>query len=72
MGADGVAIAFVTREQGEELTAIENLINLQIPQEGIDGFQAAAPRVQAKDHVPPPKITIPVFGRQVRRYRRGL
>src|SRR5438093_13148723 len=30
MGADGVAIAFVTREQGEELTAIETLINNQI------------------------------------------
>src|SRR5262249_17725729 len=30
MGADGVAIAFVTKEQGKELTAIETLMNHQL------------------------------------------
>src|SRR5207245_10012336 len=30
MGADGIAIAFVTRQQGQELTAIETLINNQL------------------------------------------
>src|SRR6516225_7749875 len=40
MGADGVAIAFVTPEQGEQLTAIEMFINMQPHQERIDGFQA--------------------------------
>jgi ATP-dependent RNA helicase DeaD len=72
MGADGVAIAFVTREQGHELTAIENFINLQIREERIDGFQAIAARIDTKVEATPPKPMMPVFGRQVRRYRRGL
>jgi ATP-dependent RNA helicase DeaD len=71
MGADGVAIAFVTREQGEELTAIEAFINLQLDEDRIDGFRAAAPRVEKHIHIEPRTI-MPVFGRQVRRYRRGL
>ena len=71
MGADGVAIAFVTREQGSELTAIEGYINRQIPEEQIAGFQAAAPRVCATE-VERPKVTIPVFGRHIRRYSRRL
>src|SRR5229473_1989183 len=35
MGADGVAIAFVTPEQGEQLTAIENYINTQLEKDQI-------------------------------------
>ena len=38
MGARGVAISFVTAEQGKELTNIEMLINRQIPQRLVTGF----------------------------------
>src|SRR6202011_5241824 len=47
MGADGIAIAFVTPEQGEELTNIEALINHQVAQDCIEGFEAFKPRVVA-------------------------
>jgi ATP-dependent RNA helicase DeaD len=72
MGADGVAIAFVTREQGMELTAIETLINNQLAEDRIEGFDAFVPRVQPEAEIAAPKPVIPVFGRSVRRYRRGL
>lgn len=39
IGADGVAIAFVTREQGKQLTAIETLINREIPEDQLNGFR---------------------------------
>jgi ATP-dependent RNA helicase DeaD len=84
MGKDGVAIAFVTPEQGELLTNIEMFINKQIPEEKIKGFQAFKPRKQepprhaavksANGAVPaaapePPKPAAkPVFGRKVKKY----
>ena len=72
MGADGVAIAFVTREQGQELTDIENLINKQLTEDGIDGFQAARPRLHQPVETAAPRQIVPVFGRSVRRYSRRL
>jgi ATP-dependent RNA helicase DeaD len=73
MGADGIAIAFVTPEQGDQLTAIEAFINKQLDKDGIDGFQAFSPRVKVADlNVEPPKPVIPVFGRRTRRYSRRL
>lgn len=39
MGSFGKAISFVTREQGAQLTEIEVLINKQILQDCIEGFQ---------------------------------
>ena len=39
MGAEGKAFTFVSSEQGEELTKIENLINMVIPQATIEGFE---------------------------------
>jgi ATP-dependent RNA helicase DeaD len=71
MGADGVAIAFVTREQGNQLTAIELFINKQIDQNSFDGFRAFEPKTKVEEE-PTPRVTSPVFGRTVRRYRRGL
>ena len=71
MGADGVAIAFVTPEQGEQLTAIELLINKQIEQDRIDGFEALPPRLKEKEPEEPRPI-IPVFGRRTRRYSNRL
>ena len=38
MGARGKAFTFVTRDQGEELTKIESLINMIIPQAQVEGF----------------------------------
>ena len=40
MGKDGLAYMFVCPDQGEPLTAIENLINKSIPAHKIDGFEA--------------------------------
>jgi ATP-dependent RNA helicase DeaD len=73
MGADGVAVAFVTPEQGEELTAIEMLINKQLEEYKIEGFRAHTPRAPKADEPPPaPKPVVPVFGRRVRRYSNRL
>ena len=50
MGASGKAYTFVTRDQGEMLTRVENLINMQIPQLQLDGFEASPPP-RGKDRV---------------------
>lgn len=44
MGARGVAVTFVTRDEGSELTAIEALINREIPSHKIEGFKASSHR----------------------------
>jgi ATP-dependent RNA helicase DeaD len=38
MGAEGKAFTFVLRDQGEMLTKVENLINMLIPVEAVEGF----------------------------------
>ncbi len=67
IGADGVAVAFVTPEQGDRLTDIEAFINKEIDQELIDGFQAYTPRPRKED---PTEFKAPthVFGRRVKKY----
>jgi ATP-dependent RNA helicase DeaD len=40
MGAKGKAFTLVARDQGEELTRIENLINMVIPVATLEGFEA--------------------------------
>jgi ATP-dependent RNA helicase DeaD len=70
MGADGVAIAFVTPEQGPQLTAIEALINKQVEQDFVADFEAFAPRVPQGPEAP--RVIMPVFGRRTRRYSRRL
>jgi ATP-dependent RNA helicase DeaD len=40
MGKDGLAYMFVCPDQGEPLTAIENLINKTIPPLPLEGFEA--------------------------------
>jgi ATP-dependent RNA helicase DeaD len=73
MGADGIAIAFVTPEQGELLTNIECLINKQIPADRIEGFQAVRPKQPEPARAPEaPKPVVPVFGRRVKRYSNRL
>jgi len=73
MGADGRAIAFVTPEQGEQLTNIECFINKIIEPEQLEGFEAV-PRRQsgAKREPEPPKPVVPIFGRRVKRYSNRL
>jgi ATP-dependent RNA helicase DeaD len=70
MGADGVAIAFVTPEQGEQLTAIEAFINHQLEPDGIEGFRAFEPRKKTEPEAPRP--VVPIFGRRVKRYSNRL
>ena len=46
MGKDGVAYLFVCPDQGEPLTAIENLVNRVIPPLEVQGFSQARKRVE--------------------------
>lgn len=56
MGATGKAFTFVTREQGEELTKVEALINMVVPQAMVEGF---TPSPEPSDWTPqrPGEIT---------------
>ena len=72
IGADGVAVAFVTPEQGDQLTEIERYINKQIEEDQIPGFQTYTPRVRADKTAEAPKPSVPVFGRRVKRYSNRL
>src|SRR5689334_18570588 len=46
MGATGKAFTFVGRDQGEQLTKVENLINMVVPLASVEGFE---PRPQPSD-----------------------
>lgn len=71
MGADGVAISFVTPEQGKELTAIEGHINKLIEPVELEGFAAVPPPREKKEEAPPaPKQ--PVYGRRTKKYSNRL
>ncbi|MEM6314729.1 MAG: DEAD/DEAH box helicase, partial [Planctomycetota bacterium] len=84
MGASGKAYTFVGREQGDELTKIESLINILIPQGEVEGFQATPepstnrsgrspmPQVETKPDPKPeePKPTRRYAGRVARTRRR--
>jgi ATP-dependent RNA helicase DeaD len=72
MGADGIAIAFVTPEQGKELTAIESFINQMIPEDRLDGFEGVTKVAQEAAEPEQPKPVVPVFGRRVKRYSNRL
>jgi ATP-dependent RNA helicase DeaD len=74
IGADGIAIAFVTPEQGQHLTEIESFINKMIPEDRIDGFEAYTPKAVRLQNAPPepPKVVQKVFGRRVKRYSNRL
>ena len=70
MGADGIAIAFVTPEQGKQLTNIEMFINHQLKQDQIAGFQAYTPRPPKSEEESKPAAQ--VFGHRARKYSRWL
>jgi ATP-dependent RNA helicase DeaD len=69
MGKDGVAISFVTPEEGKELTRIEDFINKMIPEDRFEDFQAYEPRVRNPEEFKP---AAPIFGRRIRRYSQRL
>jgi ATP-dependent RNA helicase DeaD len=71
LGADGIAVAFVTPEQGDRLTAIESFINKEIPEERLEGFEAYRPRVRVEQPAEF-KPVAPVFGRRVKKYSNRL
>ena len=71
MGKDGIAIAFVTPEQGELLTDIEIVVNRLLEQQRFANFEAYRPRTRSADPEAP-KRAAPVFGRQQKRYSRRL
>lgn len=56
MGAGGKAYTFVTREQGDELSRVENMINMVIPHETIDGFVPRPPPEQKPISTPMPHV----------------
>jgi ATP-dependent RNA helicase DeaD len=72
IGADGVAYAFVTPEQGQYLTDIEVFINREVPEERIEGFQAYRARSRAPKPAEEHKPVTPVFGRRTKRYSNRL
>ncbi len=72
MGADGVAISFVTPEQGGQLTDIETTINHLIQADSIEGFEAFAPKLKVNKSDADVKPTKKVFGRVRRQYSNRL
>ncbi len=71
MGKNGIAIAFVTPDQGQQLTDIENFINKQIPEDCHEDYKPFRPikKVATKEA---PKEAVPVFGRRHKRYSRRV
>lgn len=71
MGAAGKAFMLVTREQGPELTKIESLINMVIPQATLEGFEprpAPADWTVEKPGFEPSKPSTPTPSRFERAY----
>ena len=65
MGAKGVAITFVTREEGKRLTEIEKLINQEVPLRKVPGFTPRPPEERPKEapkRVPLSRFQAPVHG----------
>lgn len=71
IGNDGVAISFVTPEQGELLTSIEIQVNRLLEEERMAHFTAYTPRVK-EDKPAAAKTSGPVFGRRTKKYSRRL
>jgi ATP-dependent RNA helicase DeaD len=69
MGADGVAFSFVSVDQGDLLTRIEDYINLQLMTDSIPGFVSFTPRLVEESA---PKEHAPVYGKRTRRYSNRL
>ena len=71
MGAAGKAFTFVTSEQGDELTKVESLINMVIPQAMLEGFEprpAPSDWTLEKPGAEPATVSAPVPSRFERAY----
>ncbi len=72
MGAQGKAFTFIARDQGDELTKIENLINMVVPQATVQGFEPSPPPADWTDEKPvygaPTEPAKPVVSRFERPY----
>ncbi len=72
MGRKGKAFTFVGKEQGDELTKVENLINMVIPVAVVEGFEARPAPADWTDHKPGefPGVGGPAAQPVVNRYQR--
>jgi ATP-dependent RNA helicase RhlE len=57
MGARGVAITFVTSEQGKELTNVERLINLEVLERRVPGFVPTPPKPEPSETARPAPVS---------------
>ena len=60
MGARGVAITFVTREEGKELTNVERLINREVTERQVDGFVPRPLQEPKPEPEPTSRLSAPV------------
>jgi ATP-dependent RNA helicase DeaD len=73
IGANGIAIAFVSPDQGERLTKVEMFINQMLEKREVEGFESVRPKDPAPEKPPEaPKTSQPVFGRRVKKYSNRL
>jgi ATP-dependent RNA helicase DeaD len=72
MGKGGKAFTFVSKDQGDELTKVENLINMVVPQATVEGFEPSPPPADWTDEKPvfgaPSEPAKPVVSRFERPY----
>jgi len=52
MGKGGKAYTFVGKDQGDELTKVENLINMVVPQAKVESFEPRPPPADWTEHKP--------------------
>jgi len=71
MGAKGKAFTFIGRDQGEELTRIENLINMVIQQATLNGFEPRPTPADWTEQKPMDAPSKPVMSRFDRPYGAG-
>lgn len=57
MGARGIAITFASRDEGSQLTNIEQLIDRQVPQRTVDGFRPRPPREDSQEPEQPERVS---------------
>lgn len=72
IGADGIAILFVTPDQGLKLTNIEIFINKEIPEQKVEGFDAYTPRPPKSPEEEERKAPSQVYGRRTKKYSNRL
>ncbi len=71
MGAEGKAYTFVGRDQGDELSKVENLINMVVPLGTLEGFEASPTPADWEDRsgfAPPSEPSKPMVNRFDRPY----